>query len=354
MKKTGLSILLFIGCRSFSQIPELAEGNDKPKFEISTKNSPSTISAAKIIIENIFYCYPAGNNKTDSVLNAVIQYDSSGRITTSTEFRGKDTLTRRYQYLYDETGNITKKSIQISEYKGRVHHTEIDYNKDGLEIVKYDYDEDSVNMSIIRKEYNLLKQCTALTYMDKDGTFKTAKKFDYDTRGNLIQAHWFFLSSATPAKTIFFNRSDNDLTEDIYVNSDKIVQYKYDTKGHCTEEEQHLLKTSSGRSNNDYVITTSGKDPFGINNLTREFSMSGSNFNMALAGGDLSNSLLELGDSKSGISTINISKPESDGVTNDISIKKYHFYNDDGTIRETRIFVSGESRATIIHHYQTR
>ena len=82
--------------------------------------------------------------------------------------------------------------------------------------------------------------------------------------------------------------------------------------------------------------------------------MSESYFNMASTGGDLSNSLQGLGDSKTGISTINITKPESLTSVSVDSIIKYHFYNDDGTVNETKIIVSGKNIATIKHFYHTR
>lgn len=354
MKKTVLPFLLFTGIRSFSQIPELAAGNDKLKFEISPINSASTISGAKIITENIYSFYLVGPDKSDSALNSVIHYDTSGQILASTEFRGKDTLSKMYQYFYDALGNISKKRITNSQNKNQVHYTEIEYNTEGLEMVKYDYDEDSLNMMVVRKEYNRQNQCTAIAYLDKDGTFKTAKKYSYDSMGNLIKAEWFYLHSESPSKIISFKKSDNDHTEDICLNLDTIIRYKYNAAGSCTEEKRNLVKTTTGLSTNDYVITTSGKGSLGTNSLAREFSMSESYFNMASAGGDLGNGLQALGDTKTGISTINISKPESLRSASVDTIIKYHFYNDDGTVNETKIIVSGKNIATIKHFYQTR
>lgn len=354
MKKIVLPFLFFTGIKSFSQIPELSAGNDRLKFEISQNNSVSAIRAAKIITENVYSYYQVGLDKSDSVLNSVIQYNSTGQILASLEYLGKDTLSKVYQYFYDTLGNLSKKRITNSLYKRKVHYTEIEYNTEGLEMVKYDYDEDSLNMMVIKKEYNKENQCTAIAYLDKDGNFKTAKKYSYGPNGNLIKAEWFYLHSELPSEIIFFKKSDNNLSEDICLNLDTIVRYKYNAAGSCTEEKRHLVKTFPGRSTNDYLITTTGKGQLGTNSLSQEFSMSESYFNMASTGGDLSNSLQGLGDSKTGISTINITKPESLTSVSVDSIIKYHFYNDDGTVNETKIIVSGKNIATIKHFYHTR
>jgi len=360
MFKTLLTVLSLFATGCYAQLLDLAEKQTRLQFEVPTKNKAEDIMAAKIVTEKIYIFHQNHAGAGDSILSAVISYDDNGRLTAREEFTGKKIIEKTYRYFFDNAGNLAKQRIRSTADKKSFHYTEIEYNIARLETFKYDYDDDSANMRIIKKEYNDQHQYCRLLFMDKDGEFKRLKEYTYDKKGDMTKVDLFFtyMPNGLPSKTIFFQPLDNNRSESVYLEDTRMARYYYDTIGRCTEEINPTIHISSNTSADGKLTVSS--NGFGSPYYTaEEYTIPASLYqttsvNLLFSSDRIDNIIPQP------ISTLGNNRSFSiDNAAGSTHYKKgesvrQHLYNDNGTINQTTVFSDGTCVAIIKHFYQTK
>lgn len=363
MLKT-LTIILLIFTFSictYAQLVDLTNRQQRMEFEPASKNTPAVIRAAKISTEKIYSFYQNKAGATDSLLQAVIEYDVNGYITSSKELVKKNRVEKTYRYFFNSNGLLTKKMIRSAvNQNSNIHYTEIDYNEAGLEAFKYDYDNDSINMIVFKKEYNDRNLCIRLKTLDTDGSFKVVKEYAYDKEGNMATIAWFFYYQppGPPAKTIDIKTGRNGNTEQLFLGDNQLAQYEYDSMGRCIVEHRENYHSSS-TSSDDIRLTVSSNQYGSPFYIAEEYWVppglqTGNSLTGILSGNNAALLNPQPLSSLNSAQTLSLSRPLTYTRYYHIGSGKEHLYNNNGTINETAFFSEEECIAINKHFYETK
>ncbi|MBL0357742.1 MAG: hypothetical protein IPP72_13045 [Chitinophagaceae bacterium] len=358
---TLIPLIFTLSTYTYAQLIDLTDRQQRIEFEPASKNTPAVIRAAKISTEKIYSYYQNKAGATDSSLQAVIEYDTDGYIAVSKEMVKKNRVEKTYSYFFNSNGLLIKKRIRSSvKQNSNIHYTEIDYNEAGLETFKYDYDNDSINMIVFKKEYNDRNQCVCLKTLDTDGSFKVAKEYTYNKDGSMATIKWFFYYQppGPPAETIFIKTERNGNSEKLYLEDNQLAQYEYDSIGRCIVEHRENYHSSSTSADDNRLTVSSNQygSPFYI---AEEYWIpaglqTGNSLTVILSGNNPELLNPQPLSSFNRAQTFSLSRPLTYTRYYHVRSGKEHFYNDNGTINETAFFSEGDCIAISKHFYQTK
>lgn len=352
MKNSFIPLLLLISATSFAQIQDFAAKNNRLSFINDARNRPAII-ASKIKTEKVFVFAADDTDKIDSVLAAEYQYDSNGNMTMAKEYNGKTVTQKEFSYSFFPNGGIASKKIILIR-NDRQHFTEVTYTEHGDELYCYDYDEDSTNMLVMKKDYNGDGKCAQIKFLDKDSSFKSVREYNYNNSGNLLQAK-ILLGSNNFLTAVYETTAG---IEYISFDNKKIRAYSYDQLGRLEEENRPLyFLKKAGTGMLSVIETHDYANPFYT--VDKMASLSTGDYNSTFRSSRLfDNRQNNYADIFTTVRTDNIVTVFNDNAQNKtggeaIETRRYQ-YNKNGTISQIAVFVSGKPFSIIKHIYETR
>jgi|GEM_PF-4400639 len=328
----------------------MAEKNRRLLFTEENIIPPAIIAAAKIHREKLYAFDPGSDKKNDSMLTVEYKYNENGYITSAVVYNGSQLQEKLYSYSYYTSGVIASKKTVLQKNKQR-HFTEVTYSETGDDIFFYSYDDDSTNMQVMKKEYNIAGNCTHIKYLDTDGRFKPLREYEYLAGGEISNTKLFlgdnnFISAR-------FERTDTAGLENIFLNENMVKAYRYGSDGTLVEESRPITVSGSGSAGNLRVTTGEyyAHPFFSENNTIRlgdynsTWSRSRRNTYYAVN----SPSWPSSGNSFDMITLFYDNAAQRTG-SDLIETKKYS-YNTNGTLAQTTVLISGKPKVIIKHYY---
>jgi hypothetical protein len=113
----------------------------------------------------------------------VLRYDTSGKLVKQSTYDGS-LLISEDTFMF----NGKKQLVRIFSYSHGPktwHNDEFEYDSSGNQVMHYQYNQDTTNLTIERKKYNDKNQLTELRVKYNENDFYSYKKFYYNPEGYL-------------------------------------------------------------------------------------------------------------------------------------------------------------------------
>lgn len=179
---------------------------------------------------------------TDSVLTNTFYYDAEGFPVKEilAKIDNYDESLTEYTNTYTEDGKL-KRQLKNSISLKMIRIIEFDYDANGFEINKYDYNKDTTDLKIEQKIYNTKNQVIQLQTKINNKDFYTSRKYYYDNNNNLIRTDAFDKNGSYIYSYIYeYNKEENKKTS--YLKND---DGKNSTGEYFYNEDGQVIKVKS-------------------------------------------------------------------------------------------------------------
>ena len=182
---------------------------------------------------------------TEGNIESVVEneYDSQGRVLSSSQFDEGEELSQKNVFAYDEEGKLLKKGCFYGE--GSPEYATQYVYEDGKLVREDSYNEDEFDYTEKSYEYDGNGRVKCQTDFDEDSKVMYRRTHDYDENGRLSKLLYEEVM-ANDSRTYLFTYDDNgrkikDLT---YNFNEKLIAksyYVYDEEGRLIEQEDEDL-----------------------------------------------------------------------------------------------------------------